>query len=78
MISASPSLHYLRYNVLLEAPALRELGFDKETEHLGALRNAFSGRQRESLYAIGCAAGRNQVTPDHFPAHFDLPRATRA
>ncbi len=77
LIAETASLHYLRYNVVLEAPTLEALGFPADAARVRTLRDGFSGRERNALYAIGCAAGKEQVRPAHFPAAFDLPRPAR-
>ena len=78
MISGTPALHYLRYNVSLEAEELESLGLKQYVPKLGYLRDAFSARESTSLAAIGEVTGKAQVKPEHFPVVFDRDRAAVA
>lgn len=71
-LGAEPSLHYLRYNVLLEPEALEELGRKDLIPRIPKLRDAFAAKERFTLQEIGRAAGKRTIKPQHFPHVFDI------
>lgn len=72
MISGTPALHYLRYNVLMESEDLEALGLKEQAGRLNRLRDAFAAGERNVLAEIGATAGRQRVKAEHFPDGFDV------
>ncbi len=76
MISSTPALHYLRYNLAMDEDGLEALGFKSQVPRLSQLRDPMSAKERVVLSSLGLAAGQRQVKPEHFPTSFDvLPAA---
>ncbi|MBX7450321.1 patatin-like phospholipase family protein [Mycolicibacterium sp. 3033] len=66
-------ISYLRYEVALESPWLRDnLGLDLDDAVCEALYAMDNPRNLAELSRIGVVAAGKQVRPDHFPATFDL------
>lgn len=74
MLSGTPALHYLRYNVLIEEPSLAELGEAAHGRRLTQLREPMSAGERHTLLRLGQAAGQRQVLAAHFPERFRASR----
>ena len=74
-LGAKPLIHYVRYNVELEAEALQELGADYTKKQAEALRAMSDTSKIPALDELGQLAAKQQVQPEHFPACFD--RTTR-
>lgn len=72
LLAPEPLLHYLRYNVRLEADELCEMGLGDCGERVADFYDLDSAEQRHDMLRIGRAAARCQITPEHFPASFDL------
>lgn len=75
LLDAKPLLSYLRYNVDLQATAIRDLlGAQADmiaTENLSAMD---APENMDALHQLGLAAGKSDVQGGHFPNDFNLPR----
>jgi len=71
LLTDSPALSYIRYNVRLERAALEELGLHDLIPQLASLRRLGEAKSAPGLVRIGDLAASLQVQPDHFPAAFD-------
>jgi len=72
LLSPEPLLHYLRYNVRLEADELCELGLADCGERVPDYYDLDCAEHKHDMLRIGRAAAQRQISPDHFPATFDL------
>jgi len=67
-------LHYLRYNVRLEADWLnRELGMALDEREAEDLYRMDRPENIAPLFVLGARAAEKQIVPAHFPADFDAP-----
>jgi predicted acylesterase/phospholipase RssA len=69
----APLLHYVRYNVELEAEALTGLGLHDLASRATELRAMDKAERRFELAEVGKAAAAKSVSVAHFPPVFDLP-----
>ena len=73
LLSNEPALSYLRYEVFLEEDKLKKLGVDDAlSKRAVELQDMTNGKNRFDLEKIGALAADKQITPEHFPAVFDL------
>ena len=70
-LGPQPLIHYLRYNVELEAPALADLGLEYTRKEASALRKMSDTSKIPQLDELGKVAAEHHVDPEHFPATFD-------
>jgi patatin-like phospholipase len=75
LLGGSPLLSYARYNVDLREASVRTLLADlPATAPVADLTAMDSPENMTMLHRLGLAAGQRDVSGDHFPAAFDLPR----
>jgi uncharacterized protein len=72
LFGSEPSLHYLRYDALLEEEALAALGLEQLVSKVASLRDMSIADNRFDLALIGERAAPSAVLAEHFPAVFDL------
>jgi uncharacterized protein len=72
LFGTEPSLHYLRYDALLEQEALEALGLSNLIPKIPSLRDMSIAENRFDLAHIGEKAAPEAVLPEHFPSSFDL------
>jgi uncharacterized protein len=72
LFGTEPSLHYLRYDALLEQEALEALGLSNLVPKIPSLRDMSIAENRFDLAHIGEKAAPGAVLPEHFPSSFDL------
>ena len=74
---AGPQLAtYVRYNVLLEHDWLKtELGVELAPDKIEQIHKMDDPSNMADLAELGRLAAAKQVTPEHLPAAFDLPKA---
>lgn len=70
-LTASPALHYLRYEVDLGKEALSGLDLHFDEARIESLRKMSEVRNIADLDRIGAAAAGVHIHPDHFPPVFD-------
>jgi predicted acylesterase/phospholipase RssA len=73
LLTPEPALTYLRYNIRLEADAMKSLGFPELMPKLTSLRNMIDASNYLDLSRIGEKAAELQVLEEHFPKSFDSP-----
>jgi hypothetical protein len=72
LLSESPRLSYLRYNVSLSPAGVNELLPGLPAEQVASLGEMDNPDNLEVLLRLGEAGGRREISADHFPATFDL------
>lgn len=72
LITPTPLLSYLRYNVELKQKALDSLGLVNSPTQIAALNEMDDPANMTTLKQIGDLIGMTKVKDDHFPTAFDL------
>ncbi|NNM23294.1 MAG: patatin [Flavobacteriaceae bacterium] len=65
LLTDKPALHYVRYNVLLEAKELNSLGLYFDQDQIESLRKMDAAKNKEILYNIGAKAAARDMDPAH-------------
>ncbi|HTE30987.1 MAG TPA: patatin-like phospholipase family protein [Chryseolinea sp.] len=72
-INGQKAFSYLRYNVEMDLETFARLKLEGiEQQNIDDLMNMDAAKNVEELLQIGETAAKEQVSPDHFPAAFDL------
>jgi len=71
LLSPDPLLHYLRYNVRLEADELCDMGLADCGARVPDYYDLACAEHKHDMLKIGRAAAQRQIRPDHFPDSFD-------
>lgn len=66
------ALTYVRYNAVLEAGEMAQLGRPDLAPAVQGLRRMAESKNLSSLFEIGIAAADRDVLAEHLPAHFDV------
>ena len=74
LLGGSPLLGYQRYNMTLDANAVRALVPDASDKSLTSISAMDAPANMMLLHRLGVAMGERDVQADHFPAAFDLRR----
>lgn len=64
-LTSNPLLHYIRYNVRLDAETLKSLNFDFSANKIESFREMSDYRNIDNLYKIGSAAAQVDVKSEH-------------
>lgn len=72
LIGGHEQFTYNRFNVFFDVDQVKALGFDFNDDQLDTLSEMDNAANTNDLIAIGLAAGKKEVKPEHFPAAFDL------
>jgi hypothetical protein len=82
LLGPNPLLSYVRYDLRLDEDVITSLDPDslsglrpaRRAARVRSLRSLSAARNRDWLLRLGRRAAMAQVTPEHFPETFDLPR----
>jgi hypothetical protein len=72
LLVPEPLMHYLRYNVRLNADELCDMGLPEFGSRISDYYELSCAEHRRDMLKIGRAAALRQIRPDHFPKAFDL------
>ncbi len=73
LLTEEPLLSYLRYDVKLDPPTLRDYGLARfGGEDIGGLRDMTRADRVEDMMEVGRIAAAHQVEAGHFPVVFDV------
>jgi len=72
LVGSTPVLSYLRYNVDLRRDAVKDLDPTLEDEVIESLSAMDAPENMDTLHHLGAVAARRDISPDQFPAAFDL------
>ena len=65
LLTPTPALHYIRYNVMLEENEMNSLGLNFTQKELESLREMSDAKNKDILYEIGSKAAAVQIKPEH-------------
>jgi len=65
LLTDKSALHYVRYNVLMEASDLNELGLFYSPEEIKSLQKMDAAENKDELYKIGAKAAEKFMQPEH-------------
>ena len=72
-LGAEPLISYVRYNTILTADRVNALVPGLPAEQVANFSAMDDPENMDALFRVGEAVGREQVSPAHFAARFDLP-----
>ncbi len=72
LLTPSPLLTYLRYNVILESGPLNDLGFSISKDEAKSLQKMSEAENIPQLFQIAVKAGQLKIKEEHFHSSFDL------
>lgn len=72
LLTPTPALTYLRYNVWLEEETMADLNLAELAPRVKSFRQLSAGENRHDLARVGVSAAAQQVQDSHFPPEFDL------
>ena len=65
LLTETPAMHYLRYNILLEENELNNLGLYYDLKQIESLRKMDESKNKDILYEIGSKAAASSILPEH-------------